>query len=102
MIADMLSNNKLNSIVTELFARGRDLNISLLFNFQSFFKLPKDVRLNINHLYIAINHSSDIEFKNFMNLYKRCTAKAYSFLVLDATLALDNPLGFRKNILERI
>ena len=48
MIADMLSNNKLNSIVTELFARGRDLNISLLFNFQSFFKLPKDVRLNIN------------------------------------------------------
>ena len=98
----MLSNNKLNSIVTELFVRGRDLNISVLFNFQSFFKLPKDVRLNINHLYIAINHSSDIEFKNFMNLYKRCTAKAYSLLVLDATLALDNPLGFRKNILERI
>ena len=57
MIADMLSNNKLNSIVTELFARGRDLNISLLFNFQSFFKLPKDVRLNINHLLIAVNHS---------------------------------------------
>ena len=102
MIVDMLSNNKLNSIVTELFPRGRDLNISLLFNFQSFFKLPKDVRLNINHLYIAINHSSDIEFKNFMNLYKRCTAKVYSFLVLDATLALDNPLHFRKNILERI
>ena len=98
----MLSNNKLNSIVTELFARGRDLNISLLFNFQSFFKLPKDVRLNINHLLIVVNHSSDIEFKNFMNLYKRCTAKVYSFLVLDATLALDNPLHFRKNILERI
>ena len=37
-----------------------------------------------------------------MNLYKKCTAKQYSFLVTDATLASENPLHFRKNLLERI
>ena len=51
---------------------------------------------------IAFNHSSDIDFKDFMNLYKKCTAKPYSFLVIDATLASDNPLRFRKNLSERI
>ena len=47
MIADMINNKKLNSIVTELFIRGRKLNISLVFITQSYFKVPKDVRLNI-------------------------------------------------------
>ena len=51
---------------------------------------------------IAHNHSSDIDFKDFMNLYKRCTAKLYSFLVIDATLASDNPFLFRKKLLEII
>ena len=51
---------------------------------------------------IAFNHSSDIDFKDFMNLYKKCTEKPYSFLVTDATLASDNPLRFRKNLSERI
>ena len=51
---------------------------------------------------IAFNHSSEIDFRDFMNFYKKCIAKAYSFLVIDTTLALDNPLHFRKNILERI
>ena len=46
MIADMINNKKLNSIVTKLFIRGRKLNISLVFITQSNFKLPKDVRLN--------------------------------------------------------
>ena len=44
---------------------------------------------------IALNHSSDIDFKNFMNLYKKCTAKSYPFLVIDATLASDNPSPFK-------
>ena len=72
MIADMIHNKKLNSIVTELFIRGRKLNISLVFITQSYFKVPKDVRLNTTHFLIskipnkrelqqiAINHSSDI------------------------------------------
>ena len=51
---------------------------------------------------IAYNHSSNIDFKDFINLYKKCTAKSYSFLVIDATLASDNPSHFRKNLLERI
>ena len=51
---------------------------------------------------ISFNHSSGIDFRDFMNFYKKCTAKPYSFLVIDATLALDNPLRFRKNLLERI
>ena len=48
---------------------------------------------------IAFNHSSDIEFKDFMNLYEKCTGKPYCFFVIDATLALDNPSRFRKNVL---
>ena len=51
---------------------------------------------------IAFNHSSDIDFKDFMNLYKKWTAKTYSFLVIDGTLATDTLSGFRKNLLERI
>ena len=51
---------------------------------------------------IEFNHSSDIDFREYMNLHKRCTAKPYSFLVIDATLASDNPLRFRKTLLEKI
>ena len=50
---------------------------------------------------IAFNHSSDIDFKDFKNLYKKCTAKPSSFLI-DATLASDKPLRFRENLLEKI
>ena len=110
MIADMINNKKLDSIVTELFIRGRKLNISLVFITQSYFKVPKDVRLNTSHFFIAkipnkrelqqiaINHSSDISTEDFINIYRECTAEPYSFLVNDATLASDNPLRFRKNI----
>ena len=52
MIADMINNKKLNSIITELFIRGRKLNISLVFITQSYFKVPKDVRLNSTHFFI--------------------------------------------------
>ena len=51
---------------------------------------------------IAFNHSSDIDFKDFMNLYKKCTAKTYYFLVTDITLVSDNSSHFRENLLERI
>ena len=106
MIADMIHNKKLNSIVTELFIRGSKLNI-FLFITQSYFKVPKDVRLNTSHFFIskipnkrqlrqiAINHSSDISTKNFINIYRKCTAESYSFFVNDTTLAPENPLRFR-------
>ena len=114
MIADMLSNKKLNPIVTELFIRGRKLNISLVFFTQSYFAVLKGIRLNSTHYFIIIisnkrelqkitfTHSSHIDFKDFLNLYKICAAKPYSFLVINATLASDNHLCFRKNLLERI
>ena len=82
MIADMINNKKLNPIVTELFIRGRKLNISIVFITQSYFKVAKDVRLNSTHFFImktlnkgelqqiALNHSSDIDFKDFMKIYK--------------------------------
>ena len=110
VIADMINNKKLNSIITELFIRGRKLNISLVFITQSYFKVPKDVRLNSTHFFImkipnkrelqqiALNHSSDINSKDFIKIYKKYTAEPYSFLVNDATLASDNPLRFRKNL----
>ena len=108
MIADMIHNKKLDSIVTELFIRGRKLNISLVFITQSYFKVPKVVRLNTTHFFIvkirnkrglqqiATNHSSDISTKDFINIYGECTFEPYSFLVIDTTLASDNPLRFRK------
>ena len=111
MIADIINNNKLNPIVTELFIRGRKLNIPIVFITQSYFKVPKDIRLNSTHFFImkipnkrelqqiALNHSSDIDFKDFMNIYKKCTKEPYSFLVNDTTLPSDNPLRFRKNLL---
>ena len=84
MIADMLSNERLNPIVTELFIRGKKLNISLVFITQSYFDVPKNTRLNWTYCFvikiqnqwelqlIAFNHSSDIDFKDFLN---ECTAK---------------------------
>ena len=108
MIADIINNKKLNSIITELFIRGRKLNISLVFITQSYFKIPKDVRLNTTHFFImkipnkreqiAINHSSDINTNDFINIYKKHTDKPYSFLVNDTTLSSDDPLRIRKNL----
>ena len=91
MIANMINNKKLNSIVTELFIRGRKLNISLVFITQSYFKVSKDVRLNTTHFFIvkipnkrelqqiAINHLSDIDFNDFIRIYKKCTDKPIHF-----------------------
>ena len=110
MIADMINNKKLNSIVTELFIRGRKLNISLVFITLSYFKVPKNVRLNTTHFFItkipnerelqqiALNHSSDISTKDFIKTDKECAAELYYFLVNDITLASDNSLRFRKNL----
>ena len=89
MIADMINNKKLNSIVTELFITGRNLNISLVFITQSYFKVPKDVMLNTAHFFIAkipnkrglqqiaINHLSDINTKDFPKIYRKYTAEPY-------------------------
>ena len=97
MIADMINNKKLNPVVTELFIRGRKLNISIIFITQSYFKVPKEVRLNTTHFFIAkipnkrelqqiaLNHSSDIDFMDSIKIYKKYTAELCSFIVNDIT-----------------
>ena len=94
MIADMIHNQKPYPVVTELFIRGKKLNISIVFITQSYFKVPKDVRLISTHFFIikiankkeieliALNHSTDIDFKDFIKIYKKCTAEPYSFFWL--------------------
>ena len=91
MIADMIHNKKLNSIVTQSFIRGRKLNISLVFIPQSYFKVPKDVRLNTRHFFLAkipnkrelqqigTNRSSKIHTEGFVNIYRKCTNEPYFF-----------------------
>ena len=78
MIADMESNKKLSPIVTELFLRGRKLNISLVFISQFYFKVPKTIRLNATHYFIMKipnKRELDIDFRDFMKLYKEYTKK---------------------------
>ena len=111
MIADMEVNGELNPIVTELFLRGRKLNISIVFISQSYFKVPKTIRLKATHYFImkirnkrklqqiASNHLSDIEFKDFMKFYKDYAKEPFSFSVNNTTLPSDNPLRFWKNLL---
>ena len=106
MIADLINNKKRSSIISEMFIRGRKLNISLVFITQSYFKVLKDVKLNSTHFLImkilnkrelqqiALNHSSGIDFKDLIKIYKKCTAKPYSFLVNGAIFGSDNPLRF--------
>ena len=112
IIADMIHNKKLDSINTKLFIKGRKLNISLVFITQSYFKVPKDVKLYTTHFFIAKianrrelqeiarNHSLDIKAEDFINIYRACTAEMYCFLVNDTTLASDNPFRFRKLFLK--
>ena len=87
------------------------MNISLVFIMQSYFSVPKDVRLNSTHYLImkinnrrelqniAINHFANIDYKYFMKIYRECTKEPYSFLTIDTTLPGSDPLRFRKNLL---
>ena len=82
MIADMMTNKKFQAIIEELFIRRRKLNTSLVFITQSFFRVPKDVRLNSTDYLIikidnkkelqniGINHSVDIDYKDFWKIYR--------------------------------
>ena len=93
MIADMINNKKLNPIVTELFIRGRKLNISIVLITPSYFKVPKEVRSNTTHFFMknlnkrelqktAINYSSDIHFKDFTKINKKMYCRKVFFYSL--------------------
>ena len=90
MIADIMTNKRFQAIIKELFIRCRKLNISLVFITQSCFSVPKDVRLNSTHYLImdtnngkelqniAINHSADIDYGDFMKIYRECTREPFN------------------------
>ena len=102
MIADIIINEKLNPILAELFIRGRKLNNSLVFNTQSYFVIPKNIRLNSTYYFImkvtnkrelqqiAFNNSSDIDFQDFMNLYKN-PLQNYAFFSYCTFILSKNP-----------
>ena len=112
MIADIMSNKKFQAMIKELFSRCNKLNISLVFITQSYFSVQKDVRLNSTHYLImkinnrkelqniAINHSADIDYKDFMKIYRECTKEPFNFLTIDTTLPASDPLRFRKNLFD--
>ena len=82
-----------------MFIRGRKLNISLVFITQTYFKVPKHVRLNSTHFFIMkIPNQRELQQIPLNHSSEKCTAKPYSFLVNDATFASDNPLRFRTNL----
>ena len=104
MISHVMSDKKAQQILKDLFIRCRKLNISLCFLTQSYFSVTKDVRLNCTHYIlfklnnkrelqnIAINHSADIDYKDFIKIYRNCTKELYNVLTIDTTNAL-----YRKN-----
>ena len=95
MIADIMRSEKFKAIVKELFIRCRKLSISIIFITQSYFRTPKDVRLNSTHYIlmkignkkelksIAEENSGHLDFKDFLKIYNYCTNEPYSFMMVD-------------------
>ena len=114
MIADIMTNKTFQSLIKELFIRCRKLNILLAFITQSYFSVPKDVRLNSTHYLImkinnkrelqniAINYSADIDYQDFIKICKEWTKEPYNFLKIDTALSSCNPLRFRKNMFDTL
>ena len=107
MISHVMSDKKAQQVLKDLFIRCRKLNISLCFLTKPYFNVPKDVRLNCTHYIIlklnnkrelqniAINHSADIDYKDFIKIYRNCTKESYSFLTIDTAQPADK--RFKKN-----
>ena len=101
MIADIMSSKKFKAIIKELFIRCRNLNISIVFITQSYFRTPKDARLNSTHYVImkiqsrkelqniAQENSGDIDFKDFLKTYKDYTSEPYSCMILYTTVSYE-------------
>ena len=107
MIADIMSNKKFQAIIKDLFIRCRKLNASLVFITQSYFSVPKDVKLNSTHYLITKvsnkrelqDIAEDIDYNHFMKIYREYTKEPYSFLTIDTILPVSDTLRFRKDLL---
>ena len=112
MIADIMSNKNFKSSSKNYLLDAKKLNISLAFITQSYFSVPKHVRLNTTYYFImkinnkielqiiATNHSADIDYQDFKKMYKECTKKPFNFLTIDNTLPPSDPLRFRKYLFD--
>ena len=98
-----MSNKEFQAIIKDLFIRCRKLSISLAFISQVYCFVPKDVRLSITHFYamkinskgelqnIAIHDSGDIDYRDFVKIYRECTKELFSFLTVNTTLRASDP-----------
>ena len=110
MIADIMRSEKFKAIVKELFIRCRKLNISIVFITQSYFRTPKDVRLNSTHCIlmkigskkefknIPEEKSGYLDYKDFLKIYNYCTKEPYSFMMIDTRPTAT--MVFRNNFTE--
>ena len=95
MIADIMKSKKFQTAIKELFIRCRKMNISLLFIIQFLFlfqKMSDEIIQIIQN--IAINHSADNDYKDFVKIYRECKKEPYYFLTIDTTLPASDPLRF--------
>ena len=112
MIADIMRSEKFKAIVKELFMRCRKLNISIVFITQSYFRTPKEAKLNITRYIlmkmgnkkelksIAEENSGHLDFKDFLNIYNYCTKEPYSLMLVDTRPTAR--VTFKKNFDEPI
>ena len=112
MIADIIRSEKFKAIVKELFIRCRKLHISIVFTTQSYFRTPKDARLNSTHYIlmkisnkkelksIAEENSCHLDFRGFLKIYNYCTNEPYSFMMVDTRPTAH--VTFKKNFNEPI
>ena len=109
MMADIMNNKNVKAIVKELFIRFRKLNVSIIFTIQSYFRTPKDARLNSTHYIImkiqnkkelqsiAQENCGGIDLKDFLSIYQKFTNDLYSSVIIDTTLPSGHSMRFRKN-----
>ena len=109
-----MTKRRFQAIIKELFIRCGKLSVSLVFITQSHCFVPKDIRSNSTHYLImkisnrkelqniAINHSADIDYKDFMKIYRECTKKPFNFSTIDTMLPASNPLRFRTNLFKSL
>ena len=111
MIADIMRNEKFKAIIKELLIRRRKLNIYIVFITQSYFRTPKDARLNSMHCIlmkigsrkelksIAEEKSVHLDYKDFLKMYNYCTKEPYSFMTIDARPTATIP--FKKTLINQ-
>ena len=109
-----MANKKFQALIKELFIKCRKLNISLVFIDHYYFSVPKDVTLHsTNYLIMKINnkrelqniaiyHSADIDYQDFIKNYRDCTKEPYNVLTIDTTLPAGNLLRLRKNLFDSL